>query len=227
MKNGKDRFGETMRLVRQARENIYFAEKDRQLIKRLRTHLRKAERKEAEDLRSKDQPQGKTPAAAKLRLVTRATPRLAPANVRKNVPVAKPYLVPVDFSKNSEIALKEAIALAREKKGELILVHVIPINAMFTVRASVIRRLKSLEKEVQEKMRKLIEHMRLKPGSYHTIFAIGGDTAWTIADLAKKWRAVMIIMGSRGMRGLQRLMLGSVAERTLRYAECPVLIVKK
>jgi nucleotide-binding universal stress UspA family protein len=36
----------------------------------------------------------------------------------------------------------------------------------------------------------------------------------------------MIIMGSHGRTGLQRFMLGSVAERTLRYARCPVLIVK-
>jgi nucleotide-binding universal stress UspA family protein len=93
--------------------------------------------------------------------------------------------------------------------------------------AFLIRRLKSLEKEAQEEMRKFIERMRLKPGSYHTILAIGGDTAWTITDFAKKWRATMIIMGSRGRRGLQRLMFGSVAERTLRYAECPVLVVKK
>jgi nucleotide-binding universal stress UspA family protein len=36
----------------------------------------------------------------------------------------------------------------------------------------------------------------------------------------------MIIMGSRGLKGLKRLLLGSVAERTLRYARCPVLVVK-
>ncbi len=48
-----------------------------------------------------------------------------------------------------------------------------------------------------------------------------------IADLARRSRASMIIMGSHGRTGLQRLMLGSIAERTLRYAKCPVLIVKK
>jgi nucleotide-binding universal stress UspA family protein len=44
---------------------------------------------------------------------------------------------------------------------------------------------------------------------------------------AKKLKASMIVMGSHGRTGVSRLMLGSVAERTLRYAECPVLIVKK
>jgi len=55
----------------------------------------------------------------------------------------------------------------------------------------------------------------------------GVDPGRMIADLARRSRASMIIMGSHGRTGLQRLMLGSIAERTLRYAKCPVLIVKK
>jgi hypothetical protein len=88
MANGKDHFGEKMRLVRRARENIYFAEKDRQLIKQLRTRLRKAKRPEDEDLkrteRRKDRRRGKNAAASEINLVPRATPRLAPANVRQS-----------------------------------------------------------------------------------------------------------------------------------------------
>jgi nucleotide-binding universal stress UspA family protein len=48
-----------------------------------------------------------------------------------------------------------------------------------------------------------------------------------IVNQAKKARAAMIIMGSHGRTGLKRLVVGSVAERTLRYARCPVLIVKR
>jgi nucleotide-binding universal stress UspA family protein len=54
-----------------------------------------------------------------------------------------------------------------------------------------------------------------------------GDPARVIANQAKKTRARMIVMGSHGRTGLKRLVLGSVAERTLRYARCPVLIVKR
>ena len=56
--------------------------------------------------------------------------------------------------------------------------------------------------------------------------ARGADFADVIVRHAKKLRASMIIMGSHGRTGLRRLLLGSVAERTLRYAKCPVLIVK-
>jgi nucleotide-binding universal stress UspA family protein len=57
--------------------------------------------------------------------------------------------------------------------------------------------------------------------------ARGTNFADVIAKQAKKLRAAMIVMGSHGRTGLQRFLLGSVAERTLRYADCPVLIVKK
>lgn len=69
--------------------------------------------------------------------------------------------------------------------------------------------------------------MGLKPAEYRCTILLAEDTARAIARQARKSRAAMIIMASHGRTGLQRLLLGSVAERTLRYAECPVLIVKK
>ena len=47
MENEKDRFGDTMRLVERAKEDIYFAERDRELLEQLRTQLRKVENVEA------------------------------------------------------------------------------------------------------------------------------------------------------------------------------------
>jgi len=47
MENEKDRFGETMRLVERAREDIYFAEKDRALLEKLKTRLQKMEKTDA------------------------------------------------------------------------------------------------------------------------------------------------------------------------------------
>jgi nucleotide-binding universal stress UspA family protein len=54
----------------------------------------------------------------------------------------------------------------------------------------------------------------------------GNNAAQLISEQAKKSRVAMIIMGSQGLKGMPRLILGSVAEQTLRYASCPVLIVK-
>lgn len=140
---------------------------------------------------------------------------------------SKAYLVPIDFSKGSEIALRHAMTLAREGKGRLLLVHVISMTLAFPLEDPLLDYYENLEKDARDGMDKLARRMKLKPGNYRSILIRGADAARTIADQAKKSRATMIIMGSHGRTGLQRLMLGSVAERTLRYADCPVLIVKK
>src|SRR5712692_3254559 len=122
---------------------------------------------------------------------------------------SKTYLVPVDFSKGSEAALKHAIKLARESKSKLVLVHVLSTQVLYSPDESFVSYADILRKNAQENFKKLVKRMRLKPGEYRWILLLGGDTAGTIARQAKKFRASMIIMGSHGRTGLQRLLLGS------------------
>ncbi len=140
---------------------------------------------------------------------------------------SKTYLVPVDFSKGSESALNKAIKLAGENKGKLLLVHVISTNFSFPLEVGFENIFEAMEKDARERMKKLVRRKGLKPGQYRSVLIRGMDTALLIADVARKSRASMVVMGSHGRTGIQRLMLGSVAERTLRYTKCPVLIVKK
>jgi nucleotide-binding universal stress UspA family protein len=140
---------------------------------------------------------------------------------------SKNYLVPVDFSKGSDAALDHAIKLAKENRGKLILAHVISTNVAFPPEGGLAEIFEVLEKNARDSMRALIRRKRLKPGQYRSILVTGFNPAVVIAGLAKKSRASMIVMGSHGRTGFQRFVLGSVAERTLRYAHCPVLIVKK
>ena len=143
------------------------------------------------------------------------------------MPASKIYLVPIDFSKGSEIALKNAIRIARESGGRLLLIHVISMTFAFPLEVGFTDLVESVEKEAREGFDRLARRMRLKSGEYRSIIVRGNDTAQAIAAMAKKAKAAMIVMASHGRTGLRRFMLGSVAERTLRYAECPVLIVKK
>lgn len=143
------------------------------------------------------------------------------------------YLVPVDFSKTSEIALSHAMKLARENKAKLVLLHVVSDSAWMAAGDDVgsaqvlLDYIKAAEKNAAEEMRKLVRRKGFKPGGYRSVLIRGGEPASVIARQAKKSRASMIVMGSHGRTGFRRFVLGSVAERTLRYAECPVLIVKK
>ena len=141
--------------------------------------------------------------------------------------ISKTYVVPVDFSKGSEAALKHAVQLAREKKAKLLLLHVISATFAFPLEAGFADIFEALEEDARVGLKKLIQRHVLKPGSYRAVLVRGVEAARVIADQAKKARASMIVMGSHGRTGLERFMLGSVAERTLRYADCPVLIVKK
>ncbi|HSE86310.1 MAG TPA: universal stress protein [Candidatus Binatia bacterium] len=137
------------------------------------------------------------------------------------------YLVPLDFSRGSEKALDYALALARERKKKVVALHVVPAELIYPPIGGRFEFYRLLEREAHDNFRKLIKRKKLEPEDCRFLVARGTDFADVISRQAKKIRAAMIIMGSHGRTGLQRFLLGSVAERTLRYADCPVLIVKK
>jgi nucleotide-binding universal stress UspA family protein len=143
------------------------------------------------------------------------------------------YLVPVDFSKTSEAALSHAIRLARENKGKLVLLHVISDSGLLYAGPDAgaaqlyVDYQKALEENARRQMDQLLRRRRLTRGGHRAVLIRGGSPARAISEQARTHRASMIVMGSHGRTGVQRLVLGSVAEQTLRYAVCPVLIVKK
>jgi len=80
--------------------------------------------------------------------------------------------------------------------------------------------------DARRNFQKLVKRKHLDPKNSTLMLAHGTDLSAIIARHAKKISAAMIVMGSHGRTGLRRFLLGSVTERTLRYADCPVLIVK-
>jgi nucleotide-binding universal stress UspA family protein len=146
--------------------------------------------------------------------------------------MATTYVVPVDFSKTSDAALDHAIKLRKENDGKLLLIHALSNSAMMmagpyeATPQMIVEYEKAQYEEAQSEMEKLVRRKKLEPRSFRSMIVKRGDPARVIANEAKRSRANMIIMGSHGRTGLKRLVLGSVAERTLRYATCPVLIVK-
>jgi nucleotide-binding universal stress UspA family protein len=137
------------------------------------------------------------------------------------------YLVPLDFSRGSEKALDYALALARERKGKVVALNVVPAEMIYPQTGGRFDFYGLLERDAHESFMKLAKRKKLKPKDCQFIVARGTDFAEIIVRQANKTRVAMIVMGSHGRTGLQRFLLGSVAERTLRYADCPVLIVKK
>lgn len=138
----------------------------------------------------------------------------------------KIYLVPIDFSRGCEKALDYALMMAKEHNGKVIAFHVVPAELIYPPAAGNFDFYGMMERDAKDRFGKLAKRKKLDPSLCEFKLARGTDFADVIVKQVKKLKASMIVMGSHGRTGLQRLLLGSVAERTLRYADCPVLIVK-
>ena len=164
-------------------------------------------------------------AEATLRATRRPMLIVKRSNLTK--PPAKTILVPIDFSKVSEVALKRAKAIAKTEKEALLLLnvvtdpeHVVPFYLREEYYSSLIR-------SEGERIKRLARQIGIAPRQYRSLVIRDRDAARAIANQAKKSRVSMIVIGSHGRSGLKHMVLGSVAEKTLRYATCPVLVFKK
>jgi len=136
------------------------------------------------------------------------------------------FLVPVDFSRGSEKALDYALKMARQQGAKVVSLHVVPTDVIYPQTGTRFDLYGLMAGDARRNFQKLVKRKRLDPKNSTLMLAHGTDLSAIIARHAKKISAAMIVMGSHGRTGLRRFLLGSVAERTLRYADCPVLIVK-
>jgi nucleotide-binding universal stress UspA family protein len=139
-------------------------------------------------------------------------------------------MVAVDGSATAESGLKEAINLAKDQNAKLAIVHVIDIVVVFGAGqfpGTYIEAARELAREINEHARKTalaagIEAEIQSP----EIVTSGYHVADTIADLARDWKADLLVVGTHGRRGVSRLLIGSVAERIVRLAPCPLLLIR-
>jgi nucleotide-binding universal stress UspA family protein len=118
-----------------------------------------------------------------------------------------------------------AVALARNAGARVTLVHVWSIHpAVYTdgLEPSVIDR---YQREAREALAGAFATLRKKGVRCESVFT-SGSPADRILEIAKIKRVDLVVMGTHGRRGVSRFALGSVAEKVLRMAECPVLTVR-
>lgn len=137
-------------------------------------------------------------------------------------------LVAHDFSPDSDAALERAVDLAKALGADLHVVHVfhVPVEALSPYEIPLPP---SLLDEVQAAARRRLEEVTARAreaGVEASAHVRDGSPAEQIDDLARELGADLIVMGTRGLTGLPHVLLGSVAERTVRIASCPVLTVK-
>ena len=133
-------------------------------------------------------------------------------------------LVGIDFSPQAGDVLKAALATVREE-SELHLVHVLPLPPGETLGASRADRELRFVTQMDE-ARQLLDRMAIDvPSSVKRLAAhirVGSPDV-EIAQLANDLGAELIVVGTHGRKGLDRLVLGSVAESLVRHAPCAVL----
>jgi nucleotide-binding universal stress UspA family protein len=141
-------------------------------------------------------------------------------------------LVPVDGSASSNLGLQHALSLAKDQRARVRLLNVVDEMAVLPMMYGYPADISTIIESMQEAGKKAIEDGNALAKKAHVeadtaiIDARGRVVSDAILEQAKKFRADVIVMGTHGRRGLNRLLLGSDAERVLRSAEVPVLLVK-
>ena len=139
-------------------------------------------------------------------------------------------LVALDFSAHSSHALAYASDLAKALGARIHLIHAYSLPTQFVGPYDVALIPTDFFRQVRESAAALLAEARDKvkaEGLTCEISLADGPPAEVITDAAKEVGADLIVVGTQGHTGLKHVLLGSVAERTLRIAPCPVLSVRK
>ncbi|HHY86015.1 MAG TPA: universal stress protein [Verrucomicrobia bacterium] len=138
----------------------------------------------------------------------------------------KQILVPVDFSDASRKALHYAQSLGRQFHSELMILHVIvhvPPPQTLVIETEI------FSTEYHEQAAKQLAEWRKDVSGPATVKAVvrqGLSAHHEIVEMARECNSDLIVIGNTGRSGLARMVLGSTAERVVRHAPCPVLVVR-
>ena len=152
-----------------------------------------------------------------------------------DIPIKK-ILIAIDGSKPSLDASEQAISLAAKYEAELIAVHVVSPDVRHGYLEDVITpglpaSLKEVVVLAMEKGQKYLDDVKQNASEnkveVRTEVLIGGSSVVKeIVEYAEEHQIDLIVIGTRGISGIKKMLLGSTASGVLSYGQCPVLIVK-
>ena len=135
-------------------------------------------------------------------------------------------LLATDGSKDAELALTTAVDLANGTNSELHVVTVAPGSPAYDIREpAVVEQLRlQAEKILAEQVGKIEQAGGTVAESYLRVAE--RHRAQEIVEVAEEIGAGLIVMGSRGLGGMRRALMGSVSDSVVRHAHCPVMVVR-
>jgi nucleotide-binding universal stress UspA family protein len=134
-------------------------------------------------------------------------------------------LIPVDFHRHSDALADFAVGVANKLGARATLVHVVEnVDVYADYTPDYLTKVsQELRDHAEKKMADFLEGLKAKcPGCEGVV--LFGDAADSIVELAGERKADLIIMGTHGAKGIEKVLLGSVAERVLKRAGCPTLV---
>ena len=147
----------------------------------------------------------------------------------------KKILLPTDGSKNSEKAIEHALRIAELEDSEIIILNVVdsvyltglPEEDLITKSElileeesqKIINHVKSMIENMEEEKGFKIDHVKLTPRTEE------GNAADVILKLSEKEDVDLIVIASSGKHMLDRFLLGSVTEKTVRHSTVPILVI--
>jgi len=147
----------------------------------------------------------------------------------KPIKLFERILVPIDFSDHSKKALVYAKEIAESYGANLQLLHVIEdtIHPAFSLsgKSSIFDLVPGIEEDCRRRIEKLIQETGVSKENTEIIVK-GGQAAHDIIKFAKENSSDLVVIATHGLTGIEHLLLGSVTEKVVRMAPCPVFTVK-
>ena len=141
----------------------------------------------------------------------------------------KKILVPIDYSTHSKTAIQYALEIAPTYNARLQLLHVIEESIHPAFYAAGINSIFQINSQLKSKSKEAIREMLYSVGGSDIeadIFVVEGRASSEVIRFAKDKSSDLIIIATHGLTGIDHLLLGSVSEKVVRMAKCPVLTVK-
>lgn len=146
----------------------------------------------------------------------------------KPIKLFEKILVPIDFSDHSKKALAYAKEIANSYDANLQLLHVIEdtIHPAFSLsgKSSIFELVPGIEEDCRRRIDKLILDCKIQKENTEIIVK-GGQAAHEIIKFAKDNSSDLVVIATHGLSGIEHLLLGSVTEKVVRMAHCPVFTV--
>lgn len=136
-------------------------------------------------------------------------------------------LVPTDFSEGSKKALRSALAMAKDSGATITLLHVVePVALPELAALPVLLENDKVAASAKASLRRMCEREGVPAARLDRVLVRTGSAFHEITEAARTLKADLIVIATRGHTGLKHVLLGSTAERVVRHAPCPVLVVR-